>query len=227
METGEFKFGKNGDEFKPFGEVLLSDVRQTFWVKIQPDGSTRPFQFDDLHKRMAVLVLNSTAPEDVRTGFDTARNLYLYSWFVYRFLTVAELQVYAAFEYALGKRIEIENVGRIHGLNKRFDFAVGKGWLQAEGIRRFQMSAKRRGKYAEEQERLYKKYLKPIGGWQNLDSKTEAEHASEYLHHLKIGIPKLRNSIAHGEPMLDGGTVLTIEICCDLINQLFPEKPTG
>jgi len=26
------------------------------------------------------------------------------------------------------------------------------------------------------------------------------------------------------EPMLGGGTAVTLEICCDLINQLFPEK---
>jgi hypothetical protein len=224
METGEFKYGKSGDGFKPQAEVLLSDIRQTFWVIIERNGTTREFRFDDLYKRMSELTLNSTVPEDIRTGFDTARNLYLYSWFVYRFLTVAELQAYAAFEYALGKRIENESAGRVRGLNNRFDFAIKKGWLRAEGVRRYQQSAKRRKEFAEEQEQLYKDYLKHEDGWRSPDSRTEAEHAAEYLQNLKSGIPKLRNSIAHGNPMLHGRAGLTLEICCDLINQLFPEK---
>jgi hypothetical protein len=224
METSEFKYGKNGDEFKPLNEVLLSDIRQTFWAIIQHDGTTRKICFDDLYKRMAELSLNSTVPEDVRTSFDTARNLYLYSWFVYRFLTVAELQVYTALEYALGKRIEIENIGRIRGLDNRFTFAIQKGWLRAEGVRRYQKAAKRRKEFAEEQGRLFKDGLRPEIDWRNPDTRTDAEHASDYLKNLKVGIPKLRNSIAHGEPMLDNRTALTVEICCDLINQLFPEK---
>ena len=227
MENSGFKYGKNGDEFKPLNEMLLSDVRQTFWVKIQPDGSTREFRFDDLHKRVAELVLNSTVPEDVRTGFDTARNLYLYSWFVYRFLTVAELQAYAAFEYALGKRIEVENIGHVRGLKRRFDFAIQKGWLRADGVRRYRRSAKRRKEFIEEQERFHREYLKLEVSRQNPTLKTEDEYASDYLEGLKSAIPHLRNSIAHGTPMLAGGTVVTIEICCDLINQLFPEIPQG
>jgi hypothetical protein len=227
MENSEFKYGKNGDEFKPLNEMLLSDVRQTFWVKIQPDGSTREFRFDDLHKRVAELVLNSTVPEDVRTSFDTARNLYLYSWFVYRFLTVAELQAYAAFEYALGKRIEVENIGHIHGLKRRFDFAIQKGWLRADGVRRYQRSAKRRKEFIEEQEQFHREYLKLEVGSQKPTFKTEDEYAFDYLEGLKSAFPHLRNSIAHGTPKLAGGTVVTIEICCDLINQLFPEILQG
>ncbi len=220
----EFKYGKNGDEFKPLAEVLLSDVRQTFWVRLQSDGTSRGVQLEDLHKRMSELNLNSTVPEDVRTGFDTARNLLLYSWFVYRFQTVAELQAYATLEFALGKRLQAEGSGHIKNLSPRLNHAVQKGWLRADGVRIYRQKSESRRRYAEEQEQFFKEFLKNEKGWQSPDPRTEAEHAADYLRNLTGGIPKLRNSVAHGNPMLHGGAALTLEICRDLINQLFPEK---
>ena len=222
--TDELKYGTTGDGFKPLAEVMLPDVRQQFWARLQSDGTFRNVQLEDLHKRMSELTLNSTVAEEVRTGFDTARNLFLYSWFVNRFLTVAELQAYAALEFALGKRIAIEKAGHVRGLSRRFDLAVQKGWIRAEGVRRYRQVATHRKEYAKEQEQLFKEFLKAEDDWRNLDTRTEAEHASDYLRNLKDGIPRLRNSMAHGEPMLHGGAALTLEICCDLINQLFPEK---
>ena len=75
-------------------------------MRISLDGTTRGSQLDDLHEQMSELKLNSAVPKDVCTGFDTARNLFLYSWLVYRSETVAEiLQAYATLELALGKAI--------------------------------------------------------------------------------------------------------------------------
>ncbi|HYG35621.1 MAG TPA: hypothetical protein VEC99_12595 [Clostridia bacterium] len=219
----EFKYGTNGDGFKPLAEVLLSDVRQTFWARFQADGTSRGIQLEDLHKRMSELNLNSTVPEAVRTGFDTARNLFLYSWFVYRFQTVAELQAYATLEFALGKRLEAEGAGHIKNLSPRLNFAVDKGWLRADGVRVYQQKAESRKRYAEGQAKFFREFLKHENGWQDPDPQTEAGRAADYLRNLTGGIPKLRNSVAHGTPMLRGGTALTLEICCDLINQLFPE----
>lgn len=220
----EFQYGTNGDGFKPFAEVSLSDVRQGFRVRILPDGSTRGIQLEDLHKRMSELKLNSSVPDDVRTGFDTSRNLFLYSWFVYRFQTVAELQAYATLELALGKRLKAEGSGRIKNLSPRLKFAVQKGWLRASGVRIYQQKSESRKRYAEEQEKFFSEFLKHEQGWQNPDPRSEEQHAADYLQNLIGGIPKLRNSVAHGNPMLHGGSALTLEICCDLINQLFPEK---
>jgi hypothetical protein len=224
ITPGELKYGSTADEFKPLAEVLLSDVRQKFWARLQSDGTFRGIQMEDLHKRMSELNLNSTVPEGVRTGFDTARNLFLYSWFVYRFQTVAELQAYATLEFALGKRLEAEGAGHILNLSPRLNFAVQKGWLRADGVRIYRQKAESRKRYAQEQEEFFREFLKNEKGWQNPDPRTEAEHAADYLRNLTGGIPKLRNSVAHGNPMLHGGAALTLEICRDLINQLFPES---
>jgi hypothetical protein len=220
----KFKFGTNGDEFKPLAEVLLSDVRQKYWTEIQLNGTTRELQLDDLHKDMAKLELNSAVPREVRTGFDTARNLYLYSWFVYRFQTVAELQAYAALDLALGRRLEVEGVKTIRNLSPRLKFAVQKGWLRADGVRIYRQNSEIRKRHAERQDKFFREFLKHENGWQNPDPRSEEQHAADYIQKLIGGIPKLRNPLAHGSQMLHCGSEMTLEICCDLINQLFPEE---
>jgi len=219
----ELKYGTTGDEFKPLDQIILPDVRQQSWGHLKPDGTIRKVQLADLHHRMSGVTVNSSAPQDVRTAFDTARNLFLYSWFVYRFVTVAELQAYAALEFALGRRIEIDKLSEVRGLARRFDLAIKRGWLRAEGIRRCQRSAVARKDYEETHGQLLREYLAAEGAVLNEpNKKTEPEYAFEYLHNLKGSIPKLRNYVAHGEPMLHNGAAVTLEICCDLINQLFP-----
>lgn len=50
---------------------------------------------------MSELTLHSGVPVAVLQTFETAKNVSLYSWFVYRFHRVAELVVYSALEFAL------------------------------------------------------------------------------------------------------------------------------
>jgi len=45
--------------------------------------------------------LNDTVPEKIREHFETTKNLLLYSWFVYRFIPVAEFHAATTLEYAL------------------------------------------------------------------------------------------------------------------------------
>lgn len=53
------------------------------------------------HDAMSILPLGATVPEDVRVHFETAKNLFLYSWCVYRFYMVAEQYVLTTLEFAL------------------------------------------------------------------------------------------------------------------------------
>ena len=216
------QYGTTGDEFKPLSEAQLPDIRQKAFARLLPDGNFRAVNINDLHDRIAKIELNSAVPEDIRTGFNTARNLYVYSWFVYRFLPVAEFQAYAVLEYALGKRIEREKIINARGFNNRFAIAIRRGWFRAEEIRRYKQSAIRRKDYSQTWEEMFKNHEGNNPVCQTAKTATEDQHASAYLSNLQKGMPLLRNAIAHGEPYLGGGTVVTIEICCDLINQLFP-----
>ena len=46
----------------------------------------------------------------------------------------------------------------------------------------------------------------------------------DYVIRLAESIPYIRNHIAHGGRLLDGGSVVTLRVVADTINQLF-EKP--
>ena len=50
---------------------------------------------------IAQLTLNASVPEDVRIHYETAKNVLLYAWFVYRFHMVAEQYVLSSLELAL------------------------------------------------------------------------------------------------------------------------------
>ncbi len=47
------------------------------------------------------MALNESVPDDVRCHFETARNLALYSWFVYSFNVVGAMHAFSSLEMAL------------------------------------------------------------------------------------------------------------------------------
>jgi hypothetical protein len=214
--------GTTGDELKPLNEITLADVRQKGFARFH-QGQLVPLTLDDLHARMSDLHLNESVPERIRTSFDTARNLYIYSWFVYRFGVVAELHVYATLEAALGLRIAAENLPPVKYLKPRLKKAIEKGWVKAENIRIFKTARQRIKEFTEQRIAIYQAIGETIPVKD--DATVESQAAAEYLENLCESIPGLRNALAHGSSMLHNHAALPIEICCDLINQLFPEKP--
>ena len=71
--------------------------------------------------------------------FETARNVYLYSWFVYRFYPVAEHQSLACLELALRERLKEEiRTGEIKGkrptLRPLLKYAIEHGLVKNEGF---------------------------------------------------------------------------------------------
>ena len=48
----------------------------------------------------------------------------------------------------------------------------------------------------------------------------------DYVIRIAESIPYIRNHIAHGGPSLDGGSLVTLRVVAEAINQLF-EKPTS
>lgn len=218
LKKPQITYGTTGDELKPFHEVMLPDVRQQHWCLIDPEVGIQQNTLEKFHRRVSELQLNRSVPEEIRISFDTARNLFIYSWFVYRFTTVAQFHAYATLELALRMRMKQENKGRKGMLKSRLDFAIKRRWLKAEEIRIFKYALKLR------KQQVYSQFLSrnPIE-----NAKADDQESRDYLKRLTVAIPKLRNTIAHGEPMLAGGSYLTLEICRDLINQLFPTTTTA
>jgi len=53
----------------------------------------------------------------------------------------------------------------------------------------------------------------------------DEERQFDWLTQFVDSLPQLRNEYAHGSQMLHANVLRTFQIVCDLINQLWPERP--
>ena|SRR2546425_496981 len=90
-------------------------------------------------------------PRVIRVHFETARNLLLYSWFVYPFQQVAEMHAFASVEYALRMRSGLPVGQRGETLGRLLNRAVKEGWVRHEGFQEHRRIAEWRA--ASEQEK--------------------------------------------------------------------------
>lgn len=95
------------DQLRSADGALLPDARSVSTVALRADGSTSMVSLAERHADVAQFDLLPTVPEDIRIHFDTAKNLYLYAWFVYRFYPVAEQQALITLEFALRERLAL------------------------------------------------------------------------------------------------------------------------
>jgi hypothetical protein len=123
---------------KPFEEILEPDSRFKNLVLVdEVAGIVRPLDLGDHYAVMAEITLPDNIPESVRAQFDKARNVFIYGWFDYELLSVANGFAYSALELAL--RIKIagreSELGRSPGLRKLLSISVKQGWLTDERLR--------------------------------------------------------------------------------------------
>src|SRR6267378_439361 len=207
-------YGTTDGVLKPLNEVLLPDPRFEFFA-VQSGNSSRPFELADMHGRLNLSKLDAIVPEVVRHQFETAKNLVLYSWLVFEFHTIGELQAYASLELALRTRFpEAKQKRRRKGreimeplsLGPLLQMAVKEGVIIAE-----KLPAWERAKFASE---WYQKEYNLQTGAQ----RTSAEWLQLVIEH----IPNFRNNLAHGNRRLYlEASLRQLETCSDLINQLF------
>src|SRR5436309_223354 len=96
------------EKLKPLNEIFQPDVRQTYFCRIMRTGEKREMTFEDHYSDVELIKLNDNVPEDIRDRFETARNLLVYSWFVYPFGVVAEFHALATVEAALKIKAGVE-----------------------------------------------------------------------------------------------------------------------
>ena len=114
-------FEKVQDPLKSLDEICEPDKRQKLFLGISLNGN---------HAKLSRIKLNRRVPVEVRQLFETAKNLSLYSWFVYRFHQVSELTAYSALEMALRLRYEKE-VGKKRRVTfrKLLGYALENNWI--------------------------------------------------------------------------------------------------
>src|SRR5437870_1407928 len=95
----------------------MADGRQSAFSIRNDDGTWTAKRLEHHWAAPAAYALSPAVPHDVCVHWDTARNLWLHAWFVYRFYPVAEMHAYSTLEMALRLRLGAEGK-RLRGLKK-------------------------------------------------------------------------------------------------------------
>jgi len=99
------------EEFKKFNEVALPDRRNTYWVLInQETEEQRNYTLEDCYQEVESIKLHEGVPEEIRSQFNTARNLAIYTWFCYPFHQICEMKAFSTLEDAFKKVYGTENL---------------------------------------------------------------------------------------------------------------------
>ena len=214
------KYGESHAVLKPLEEVTLPDIRFAHQV-LFTDNSSRPFTIEDIHERLRLSELPPTVPDDVRRQFEIARNLMLYSWFVYEFSVVAEHCAYGTLELALRTVLpHAKKTIRSRGFENVVPQTLGPLLREARDARL--IVPDKLPAWDRVLQRV--QWMKRTG---MIDDDLMAQpDANAWFRNVVESIPHLRNGLAHGEPKLYfGASFDLLELCFDLINALFAEKP--
>jgi hypothetical protein len=179
---------------RPAQHVYEPDPRNalTAWVD-RSSGVIRPVQANDLYDAVATFVFSPAVPEEVAQHFETVKNVYLYSWFIYRFQPVTEMRSLACLEYALRIRLADEiKAGKLKakrpGLQKLMRYTIDNQLIKNEGF----------------------------ASWVRAQ-----DPEWDLLRSLENALPQIRNDYAHGSYNLTPTALGIIELVHEVINQLF------
>jgi hypothetical protein len=206
------------DPLKKLDEVLEPDDRQSFMLG----------ELHDYHKVLSEIKINNNVPVEVRQLFETAKNVSLYTYFVYRFHQVSEIVGYSALELAIKllceKDDELEEVPQ--GLSKLLFYAKKKKWLDNEyfddldestiiGIKqkRIKQAEKELKKYGEVKQDPDREITE--GDIRDGINKSLAVDGLIYL------TLNFRNNLAHGSKMLYPSSMSMLEKTAGAINYIY------
>lgn len=224
------------DSLRTPEQVMCPDSRTLAFVKVNKiTGEIRRSSLDDQYDAVAEFRLNSTVPTEIRVHFENARNLYLYSWFVYRFYPVAEQQVFATLEFALRVRQpafvdaykSAHRFGHEPGLRALLKKAIGDGLVRNEAFPQREQWASRRAKSRFEFEQIEKMHREGLQEMIVDDSGvavTEEDLNYDWLGTFLAHMPDIRNIYAHGSGMIVPTVLHSFDVVTGIINQLYPEE---
>lgn len=222
--------------------LQAADRLRTAETVHQPDerttgmGFPEPRTLGDQHALMAAIHLVPEVPEKVAIAFETARNLYLYAWHVYRFYPVAQMQALATLEMGLRTRLPDRLPERyqkrwhkqpmLHGM---LGYAMDQGWIRNEGFSRWHAAAENKARQRRDWEamrRLIDEGLDVVEVDDNEPVEITPEDQNwDLLAVLRDGLHRIRNELAHGSSMLSHQVRGDIELVAEMLNQLYAPTP--
>lgn len=190
------------------------------------------------HAKIDVIRLSPAVPEPIAIQFETARNLYLYAWHVYRFYTVAKVQALTTLELGLRTRLP-ERLPEPYQKPKQkqamlagmLGYAIDHGMIQNEGFRRWHEVAERNARQRHSFE-ILRTMIDQQLEMMEYDEMAPVEITPEdqrwdLVSVLKESLPHVRNTLAHGSTMLTNQVLGTIELVAEILGQLYPAFNEG
>jgi hypothetical protein len=219
------------DRWRDAVSALEPDARAVPTVALRGSGETTMVTLVERHVDVSQFELLSTVPVDVRIHFETAKNLYLYAWFVYRFYPVAEQQALVTLEFGLRERLALsypEKYGPasewVPSLTKMLETARKDGLISNAGMRATERWALRRARSRVSDEAT-RRLIASGADFMEFDPESAVPEPQDYcddaLAVFVETLPAIRNTYAHGSAMLHSSVIGTFEVVTDLINQLF------
>lgn len=196
------------ETFKKLHEINEADPRTSmFHIFDESLNDFRERDISDVHSRLQEIILNESVPDAIQTHFITSKHLALYSWFVYRFIPVAEFHAITSLEFALKLKTGKEK----WGLKRLLTYSVKEGWVKDSDFYIHRQRLERNSAHAEELERSLN--IKP--------NEKVVSVEGQYTSVLVDSLPYLRNIYAHGSTTIAPQGYLTLLICSEFINKLF------
>ena len=233
------------DPFKPDGlrppEYVCSPDPRThmFIIQNEETGHSKPIAQYDQYEAVSRYDISVAVPENVRTLFDTARNLYLYAWFIYRFYNIAEQQVFACLEMALRERLRDEfplpesywpkkKKKQMPSIKPMLRYVIDKGYIHNEGFRAWRERGEIRARQRYEIEKIQEMDEKGLESmeldYSDVVITDQDREDYDYLQVLLNYIADARNNYAHGSGLLHNQVLHSFEVVSELINQLFKDN---
>ena len=210
------------EEFRTSETIMLPDVRNGHFGD---DAITKLRSFIEEY------TLGQHVPEKLRIQFDTLRNLFLHSYYVYRFFPIVKHQLFVVLEHGIRECIgekELDKYRKIknkevpkgdprfsrglkfnlvyiidHELIRNEDFSVWQHGKERAAEQEYQMKVV---------ERMKEEGLKSYTMDPSEVDYEGVEYDYDYLSVLLETTPALRNSLAHGSTFLSPTSIVNFEI---------------
>ena len=129
----------HAEHMRPLEDMHEPDPRWRAFGRITPNG-VESISLERYAKPIQEIQLNNAVPESVVTHFETAKNLALFAWHVYRFVPVAQLHAFISVELALREKTG-NNKAPFKKLLQR---SIDEGWLSNERFSQWRRITERR-----------------------------------------------------------------------------------
>ncbi|WP_221622401.1 hypothetical protein [Burkholderia sp. Bp9140] len=207
------------------------DVRHGYFPRFDSTiGNFQPCSAAEHLEEVASFALSANVPQSIRIHFETAKNLYAYAWFVYRFYPVAEQQALTSLEFALRERLAA-GIGQSfpaaaklpRGLSRLLKEALERGAISNDRFSWTRERALRRARQRAEFEQIQAMQRSGATTCEVDHSNVEPspEDFDDWIDLFINTLPKIRNMYAHGSSALHNTVLHTFDIVSELINQLF------